>query len=84
MSIFTLAACESLVEVLNMEALGGSDHPTSTAVHTLLLSGLVGGGGGKVLAKCQMAYTASSGVSLRLSVRAEKEEVAQLVIAAIG
>ncbi|KIM27460.1 hypothetical protein M408DRAFT_71118 [Serendipita vermifera MAFF 305830] len=80
----TLAACTSLVEVLNMEALAGSDNPTSTAVHTLLLSGLVGGGGGKVLARCQMAFTASNGVSLRMNVRAEKEEVAQLVIAAIG
>jgi coatomer protein complex subunit gamma len=72
------------VEVLNMEALAGTDHPSSTAVHTLLLSGLVNGGGGKVLAMCQMAFIASSGVSLRLNVRAEKEEVAQLVISAIG
>ncbi|KAG8786888.1 coatomer subunit gamma [Serendipita sp. 405] len=78
------AACESLIEVLNMEALAGSDNPTSTAVHTLLLSGLVAGGGGKVLARCQMAFTASSGVSLRMSVRAEKEEVSQLLISAIG
>jgi coatomer subunit gamma len=67
-----------------MEAIAGSESPTSTAVHTLLLSGLVGGGGGKVLAKCQMAFTASTGVSLRMNVRAEKEEVAQLVVAAIG
>ncbi|KAG8809572.1 coatomer subunit gamma [Serendipita sp. 399] len=78
------AACESLMEVLNMEALAGTDNPSSTAVHTLLLSGLVAGGGGKVLARCQMAFTASSGVSLRLNVRAEKEEVAQLLISAIG
>jgi coatomer protein complex subunit gamma len=78
------AACTSLVEVLNMEALAGTDNPSSAAVHTLLLSGLVGGGGGKVLARCQMAFTASNGVSLRMNVRAEKEEVAQLVIAAIG
>ena len=67
-----------------MEALGGSGQPTSTAVHTLLLSGLVGGGGGKVLAKCSLAYTASSGVSLKLTVRAENEAVSQLVLSAIG
>lgn len=77
-------ACDSLINLLGMEALAGSDHPSSTAVHTLLLSGLVVGGGGKVLARCQMAYTASTGVSLRLSVRAEKPEISQLVIAAIG
>lgn len=67
-----------------MEVLAGTDNPGSTAVHTLLLSGLVGGGGGKVLAKCQMAFTASTGVSLKLEVRAENQAVAQLVIAAIG
>ena len=78
------AACESLVEILNMEAIGGTENPSSNAVHTLLLSGIVGGGGGKVLARCQMAYTASTGVSLRMSVRAENDKAASLVIATIG
>jgi len=78
------AACESLLDILHMEPIGGSEQPTSGSVHTLLVSGLVGGGGGKVLAKCQMAYVASSGVSLRLLIRAEKEAVAKLLLSAIA
>ncbi|KAF8079051.1 coatomer subunit gamma [Lyophyllum atratum] len=67
------AACDSIIEVLNMEPLGGSEAPTSTSVHTLQLSGLVTGGGGKVV-----------GVTLELGVRAEKVEACNLVLAAVG
>ena len=78
------AACDSIVEILNMEALGGTQTPQSSSVHTLQLSGLVGGGGGKVVARCRMTYSSANGVTLELSVRAEKEAVCNLVIAAIG
>ncbi|TFK26805.1 coatomer subunit gamma [Coprinopsis marcescibilis] len=78
------AACDSIIEVLNMEPLGGSESPTSTSVHTLQLSGLATGGGGKVLARCRMTFSRDSGVTLELSVRAEKQEVCDLVIAAVG
>ena len=76
-------ACKSLIEVLGMEALGGTETPTSSTVHTLNLSGMVAGGGGKVLARCRMTFAQGSGVTLELSVRAEKEEVTQLVLSAI-
>ncbi|QRW11969.1 coatomer subunit gamma [Ceratobasidium sp. AG-Ba] len=78
------AACDSLIEILGMEALGGTENPTSKSVHTLQLSGLVVGGGGKVLARCRMTYAAGDGVTLELGVRAEKEEAARLVVGAIG
>ena len=78
------AACDSIVEVLNMEALGGTEAPTSTSVHTLQLSGLVTGGGGKVLARCRMTYSREQGVTLELSVRAERQEACDLVLAAVG
>ncbi|KZV84297.1 Coatomer, gamma subunit [Exidia glandulosa HHB12029] len=78
------AACDSLIEILNMEALGGSDQPTSTTVHTLQLGGLVAGGGGKVLARVRMTFAAGQGVTLELSVRAEQEAVCRLVMSAIG
>ncbi|KLO11312.1 coatomer subunit gamma [Schizopora paradoxa] len=78
------AACTSIVEILNMEPLGGSENPTSTSVHTLQLSGLVIGGGGKVLVRCRMSFASSTGVTLELAVRAEKQESCNLVIAAIG
>ena len=78
------AACDSLIEILNMEPLGGTEAPTSTSVHTLNLSGLVCGAGGKVLARSRMTFAAGQGVTLELSVRAERPEAAQLVISAIA
>ncbi|CAE6466929.1 unnamed protein product [Rhizoctonia solani] len=78
------AACDSLIEILGMEPLGGTENPTSKSVHALQLSGFVVGGGGKVLARCRMTYAAGDGVTLELGVRAEKEEGARLVIGAIG
>jgi coatomer protein complex subunit gamma len=69
--------------VLNMEALGGSEQPTSSSVHTLNLSGIVSGGGGKVLCRCRMTYSSGTGVTLELGVRAEQESACRLVIGAI-
>jgi coatomer protein complex subunit gamma len=66
-----------------MEALGGTETPTSNSIHTLNLSGLVAGGGGKVLARCRMTFASGSGVTLELGVRAEKEEAVSLVMSAI-
>lgn len=75
---------DSIVEILNMEPLGGTENPTSSSVHTLQLSGLVTGGGGKVLVRSRMTYSSGHGVTLELGVRAEKPEATRLVIAAIG
>ncbi|GLB35747.1 putative the coatomer is a cytosolic protein complex that binds to dilysine motifs and reversibly associates with Golgi non- clathrin-coated vesicles, which further mediate biosynthetic protein transport from the ER, via the Golgi up to the trans Golgi network [Lyophyllum shimeji] len=60
------AACDSIIEVLNMEPLGGTESPTSTSVHTLQLSGLVTGGGGKVVVRCRMTFSQGQGVTLEL------------------
>ncbi|KAF7784185.1 hypothetical protein Agabi119p4_350 [Agaricus bisporus var. burnettii] len=78
------AACDSIIEVLNMEPLGGTESPSSTSVHTLQLSGIVTGGGGKVLVRCRMTYSRGQGVTLELGVRAEKQEACDLVVAAVG
>jgi len=77
------AACDSIIEVLNMEPLGGSQVPSSPSVHTLQLSGLVAGGGGKVLVRSRMTFTKGQGVTMELSVRAEKEAACNLVLAAV-
>ena len=66
-----------------MQPLGGSEEPQSTTLHTLQLSGLVAGGGGKVLVRCRMTYSKAAGVTLELAVRAEKQEAANLIVAAI-
>ncbi|KAI3622242.1 coatomer subunit gamma [Moniliophthora roreri] len=77
------AACDSLVEVLKMEPLGGSEVPQSTSVHTLQMSGLVIGGGGKVLTRCRMTFSKGQGVTLELAVRAESQQVCELVLGAV-
>jgi len=80
------AACDSIVEILNMQALGGTEDPASTSVHTLQLAGLVvgAGGAGKALVRCRMTYSKTQGVTLELGVRAEKEEACGLILSAIG
>ena len=85
-ALFSTAACDSIIEILNMEPLGGTEDPTSTSVHTLQLAGLVVGSGnaGKALVRCRMAYSKAEGVTLELGVRAEREEACSLVISAIG
>ena len=80
-----LAACDSIIDILDMEPLGGTQHPPAGAtVHTLQLSGLLTGGGGKILARCRMTFSRGEGVTLELGARGEKQEACQLVIAAIG
>ncbi|KAI0673741.1 coatomer subunit gamma [Trametes maxima] len=78
------AACNSVIEILNMQPLGGTEDPQSPTVHTLQLSGLVGGGGGKVLVRCRMTHSKAQGVTLEVGVRAEQQPAADLVISAIG
>ncbi|KAF8323388.1 Coatomer, gamma subunit [Clavulina sp. PMI_390] len=78
------AACDSIIEILNMEALGGSENPTSSSVHTLTLSGIVAGGGGKVLVRARMTFASGQGVTLELGVRAEQQSACDLVVSAIG
>ncbi|KAF9245682.1 coatomer subunit gamma [Melanogaster broomeanus] len=78
------AACDSIIEILNMEPLGGTEVPTSPSVHTLQLSGLVTGGGGKVLVRCRMTFAKGQGVTLELGVRAEQESACALVVSAVS
>ena len=66
-----------------MEPLGGSQAPSSASVHTLQLSGLVVGGGGKVLVRSRMTFAKGQGVALELGVRAENNAACQLVLAAV-
>ncbi|BGP54923.1 hypothetical protein JCM8202_003433 [Rhodotorula sphaerocarpa] len=77
-------ACDSILDILGMEALGGSEVPQSPTVHTLNMAGLVAGGGGKVLARARMTFQSGQGVTMELTVRAEQESAAQLVLSAIA
>ncbi|KAH9812366.1 adaptin N terminal region-domain-containing protein [Melampsora americana] len=88
------SACETIIELLNMEALGGSEHPTSTSVHTLNLSGIVIGNpkggtsteakGQKVLVRVRMTYSTQAGVTLEITARGEDQEACDLILSAIA
>ncbi|GAC99544.1 clathrin binding protein [Pseudozyma hubeiensis SY62] len=79
-------ACDTLIELLGMMPLGGTESPASTSVHTLNLSGAVASPGKavKALTRCRMTFAAGQGVTMELSVRAESEAACQLVMSAIA
>jgi coatomer protein complex subunit gamma len=77
-------ACDTLLDLLGMEALGGTEAPASATVHPRHRSGLLAGGGGKGLARARMTFQTGQGVTMELTVRAEQEAAAQLVLNAIA
>lgn len=82
-------ACDLLIPLLGLEALGGTDTPTSSSVHTLNLAGsVVGVNAGKaslqkVLTRARMTYSSAEGVGLELAVRAQSDEAVGLMMSAI-
>ncbi|EPQ29096.1 uncharacterized protein PFL1_03385 [Pseudozyma flocculosa PF-1] len=80
------SACDTLVELLGLQPLGGTEVPSSSSVHTLNLSGSVAlpDKPAKTLARCRMTFQAGQGVTMELSVRAESDIAAQLVMSAIA
>lgn len=70
-----------------MQALGGTELPTSTTVHTLNLSGTVVTLPKKsnVLARCRMTFAGKDeGVTMELTARGQTEEAVQLIMGAIA
>ncbi|OAV88487.1 hypothetical protein PTTG_00881 [Puccinia triticina 1-1 BBBD Race 1] len=78
------SACDTLIELLNMEPLGGTENPSSTTVHTLQLAGILCGGEGNILVRTRMTFSADQGVTIEMSARAEKPKAVQLVMSAIA
>ncbi|KAF2861481.1 Coatomer, gamma subunit [Piedraia hortae CBS 480.64] len=76
-------AVEMLVKALGMQALEGSDVAISTSTHVLKLYGK-SVAGGKVASMVRMAYSAKSGVTVKVSVRSEEADLAGLVLASIA
>lgn len=76
-------AVELLVKVLGMQPLEGTEVALSTSTHVLKLCGrsVVGG---RVAGNVRMAYSAKSGVTVKVVVRCEEEGLAGLVIAAVA
>ena len=80
------ASCSTLVELLGMQALGGTDVPANPSVHTMMLAGLLACPGGleTVLARVRMMHQPSEGVTMELSVRAPSDEACLFILSAIA
>ncbi|KAL1859712.1 coatomer subunit gamma [Diaporthe australafricana] len=76
-------ATEQLAKSLSLQPLEGTDVPVNQTTHTLKLLGK-SVNGGKVVSNVRMAYSAKSGVTTKITVRAEEEGVAALVVASIA
>jgi coatomer subunit gamma len=76
-------ATEQLASTLSLQPLEGTDVTLSTTTHTLKLYGksVVGG---RVAALIKMAFSAKSGVTVKVTVRAEEEGLAAAVIASLA
>jgi len=76
-------ATEQLTTILSLQPLEGTDVPINTTTHILKLFGKTVTGG-KVVANVRMAYSTKSGVTTKITVRAEEEGVAALVVASVA
>lgn len=76
-------ATEQLAAALSLQPLEGTDVVLQNSTHTLKLYGKTVHGG-RVAGLVKMAYSAKSGVTVKVSVRAEEEGLAPAVVASIG
>lgn len=75
-------ATEQIVSTLSLQPLEGSEVALSTSTHALKLFGKTVSGG-KVAALIKMAYSSKTGVTTKISVRADEEGVANAVLASV-
>ncbi|WFD02803.1 coatomer subunit gamma [Malassezia obtusa] len=80
------ASCSTLIEILGMQPLGGTETPANPSVHTMMLAGRVARPSGMetVLARVRMMYQPSEGVTMELNVRAPSDEACLFVLSAIA
>ncbi|KAL4921019.1 adaptin N terminal region-domain-containing protein [Aspergillus aurantiobrunneus] len=76
-------ATEQLISTLSLQPLEGTDVALSNSTHTLKLFGKTVLGG-RVAALIKMAYSSKTGVTTKITVRAEEEGVASAVIASLA
>jgi len=76
-------ATEQLAATLSLQPLEGTDITLSTTTHTLKLYGksVVGG---RVAALIKMAFSAKTGVTVKVTVRAEEEGLAGAVVSSVA
>ncbi|CAI7643412.1 unnamed protein product, partial [Penicillium manginii] len=75
-------ATEQLIAALSLQPLEGTDVALNNSTHTLKLFGKTVSGG-RVAALIKMAFSSKSGVTTKITVRAEEEGVAAAVLASV-
>ncbi|OCK77040.1 coatomer subunit gamma [Lepidopterella palustris CBS 459.81] len=76
-------ATEQITKTLSLQPLEGTELALSASTHTLKLYGKTVTGG-RVAAMVRMAYSAKTGVTMKMDVRAEEEGVAALVLGSVA
>ncbi|KAI0020643.1 adaptin N terminal region-domain-containing protein [Xylariomycetidae sp. FL0641] len=76
-------ATEQLAKALSLQPLEGTDVPVNQTTHQLKLLGKTVNGG-RVVANIRMAYSSKSGVTTKIVVRSEEENVAAMVVASVA
>lgn len=76
-------AVEGLAKTLGMQPLEGTEVALSNSTHALKLYGK-SVQGGKVAAQIRMAFSAKSGVTVKIQTRSEEEGLAALVVAGVA
>ncbi|KAI9677810.1 MAG: coatomer subunit gamma [Bathelium mastoideum] len=76
-------ATETLTKTLCLQPLDGTEVALSNSTHTLKLYGKTVSGG-KVAAMIRMAYSAKTGVTMKIEARAEEEGVAVLIVGSVS
>ncbi|KAF2105086.1 Coatomer, gamma subunit [Rhizodiscina lignyota] len=76
-------AVETLPKTLSLQPLEGTDVALNSSTHTLKLYGKTIGGG-KVAALVRMAYSAKTGVTMKIEARSDEPAVATLVVASVA
>ena len=76
-------ATDSLIKALGMQPLEGSEIPVNASTHELKVLGK-SVKGGRVVGKVRMAFSAKSGVTVKIVVRSEEEGVAGLVVGGVA
>lgn len=76
-------AVEMLVKALGMQPLEGSEMALTSSTHALKLYGK-SVSGGKVAAMVRMAFSAKSGVTVKVTARSEEEGLAAMVVGGVA
>jgi len=76
-------ATEQIAKTLSLQPLDGTDVALSQTTHTLKLYGKTITGG-KVAANVRMAFSAKTGVTMKIETRADEEGIAALVVASLS